>query len=158
MGCQQLDAVSWKNEKVIKVVNDWFIPVRISGDTQKDLFEKYLVTWTPTITLWDGDGREHYRFTGFLSPEELCARIILDGAKAELTLKNYDLAITCLTDVIKKYNITCAKPEAIFYLGVAQYLSTHNPKALREGLEKLRKEFPQNEWTLRAKPYEVIKL
>lgn len=143
---------------MVKVVTDWFIPVRISGDKQKDLFDKHLVTWTPTITIWDGEGREHYRFTGFLTPEDLCARIILDAAKAELTLKNYDLAIKCLNDVTEKYKGTCAVPEAIFYLGVAQYLSSHNPKTLREGLDKLRKEFPQSEWTLRAKPYELITL
>ena len=158
VGCQQLDAVSWKNEKVVKVVTDWFIPVRISGDKQGDLFGKHLVTWTPTITIWDSEGREHYRFTGFLTPEDLCARIILDGAKAELALKNYDLSIKCLNDVTEKYKGTCAVPEAIFYLGVAQYLSSHNPKPLREGLDRLKKEFPQSEWTLRAKPYELINL
>ncbi|WAC07458.1 MAG: hypothetical protein OS130_14730 [Thermodesulfobacteriota bacterium] len=141
-----------------KVVTDWFIPVRIPGDKQGDLFVKYLVTWTPTIVILDEEGREHYRFTGFLTPEDLCARIIMDGAKTELTLKNYDLALKRLTDVIEKYKGTCAVPEAIFYLGVAKYLSSHNPKPLREGLDRLRKEFPQSEWTLRAKPYELISL
>ena len=135
---------------------DWLIPLRINKEKQSDYFKKYLVAWTPTIAILDAEGREHYRFTGFLSPLELCARVILDGAKAELTLNNYDLAIKCFDDVIEKYAGTFAVPEAIFYLSVAKFLLGHNPKMLREGLERLRKEFPHSEWTLRAKPYELI--
>ena len=135
---------------------DWFVPVRIYRDRQGDLFQKYLVTWTPTIAIWDGEGKEHYRFTGFLSPEELRVRIILDGAKAEVTLSNYDLALKCLTDVVEKYSGTFAEPEAVFYLGVVKFMASHDPKGLKEGLEKLRKDFSNSEWTLRAKPYELI--
>jgi len=115
-----------------------------------------LVTWTPTIAILDTEGREHYRFTGFLSPVELCARIILDVAKTELNLKKFDLAIKCFNDVIENYKGTFSVPEAIFYLAVTDFLQSHNAKILREGLERLRKEFPDNEWTLRAKPYELI--
>jgi hypothetical protein len=122
------------------------------------MFQKNLVTWTPTIAVLDADGREHYRFTGFLSPAELCARIILDGAKVELTINNYALAVKCLNEVVENYQGTFAVPEAIFYLGVVNYLSTDDPKFLREGLDRLRKEFPDSEWTLKAKPYELIPL
>jgi hypothetical protein len=122
------------------------------------MFQKNLVSWTPTITVLDADGREHYRFTGFLSPEELCARIILDGAKIELTINNHELAVKCLNEVIENYQGTFAVPEAIFYLGVVNYISSDEPKFLREGLDRLRKEFPDSEWTLKAKPYELITL
>jgi len=122
------------------------------------MFQKNLVSWTPTIAVLDADGREHYRFTGFLSPEELCARIILDGAKIELTINNHELAVKCLNEVIENYQGTFAVPEAIFYLGVVNYISSDEPKFLREGLDRLRKEFPDSEWTLKAKPYELITL
>jgi len=94
------------------------------------------VVWTPTIDFLDMEGREHYRFTGFLSPFELCAKIILDGAKVELNRNNYDLAVKCLNDLIQEYQGTFAVPEAIFYLGVADFLSSHEPKFLREALEE----------------------
>jgi len=122
------------------------------------MFQKNLVSWTPTIAVLDGDGREHYRFTGFLLPAELCARIIVNGAKAEFTINNLELAAKCLKEVIENYQGTFAVPEAIFYLGVVNYLSTDEPKFLREGFDQLRKEFPNNEWTLKAKPYELIPL
>jgi hypothetical protein len=130
----------------------------MNKEKQEDMFQKNLVSWTPTIAVLDADGREHYRFTGFLSPAELCARIILDGAKVEITINNGELAVKCLNEVIENYQGTFAVPEAIFYLGVVKYMAGNEAKFLREGLDRLRKEFPDSEWTLKAKPYELITL
>jgi len=140
------------------MVTDWFVPVRISRLEQEALFQTYRVVWTPTVVMIGPDGQEHFRFTGFLPPEELCARLILEGAKTELNLKNYALAVKCLRDVVEKYHGTFAAAEAIFYQGVAAFVQNHDPKGLREGVDRLKKEFPQSEWTLRAKPYELINL
>ncbi|MBL0731383.1 MAG: hypothetical protein JJW03_00800 [Desulfosarcina sp.] len=115
-----------------------------------------MVSWTPTVVVLDAEGREHGRFSGFLSPQELCARMILDGAKTMMTLENFSLAIKCFGDIVEKYQGTFAVPEAIFYSAAAKYLSSHEPKVLKEGLLLLRKNFPDSEWTLRAKPYELI--
>jgi hypothetical protein len=57
----------------------------------------------PTPVILDTEGKGHYRFTGFLPPFEFCAAIILNGAKTELDLGNYDLAIKCCDEVIEKY-------------------------------------------------------
>jgi len=140
------------------VVQDWFVRVRINGETQKDRFKAYMVPWTPTIVILDAEGEEHYRFTGFLPPLEFNAAIILNGAKAELDLGNYKLAIKCCNEVIEKYKGSFAVPEAIFYLCVAEFLSTHDPKNLRAGYDRLAKEFPGSEWTVKADPYKQIPL
>jgi len=132
------------------------VPVRVNKEKQIDLFKKYTITWTPTIVILDGEGKEHFRFTGFLPPSELCAAIILEGAKTELDLHNYDLAIKCCNEVIGKYKGSVFVPEAIFYLSVAKYLSTHDAKNLRAGYDRLTKEFPGAEWTLKAAPYRLI--
>lgn len=104
----------------------------------------------------DAEGTEHYRFTGFLPPVEFCAAIILNGAKTELDSGNYDLAIKCCNEVIEKYRGTPAVPEAIFYISVAKYLSSHDPKNLRAGFDRLTSEFPGSEWTIKARPYKLI--
>jgi hypothetical protein len=135
-----------------------FIALRINKEKQLDEFKKHLVTWTPTIAILDNEGIEHFRFTGFLSAVELCARIILDGAKTRLDLGNYELALKYLNQVIDTYKESFAMPEAIFYFAVATYLSTHKRVVLREGLERLRREFPKSEWALKAKPFELIKV
>jgi hypothetical protein len=115
-----------------------------------------MVSWTPTIVILDTEGKQHYRSTGFLPPFEFCAAIILNGAKTELDLGNYDLAIKCFDEVIEKYPGAFAVPEAIFYVFVAKYLSTHDPKNLRAGFDRLTKEFPGAEWTIKATPYKLI--
>mgnify|MGYP003936786031 CR=1 FL=1 len=139
-------------------MEEGFVPLRINKDKQEAMFKDYLVTWTPTIALLDREGKEHYRFTGFLSPQELCARIILNGAKTEFDLDDHDRALAMANRVIDEYAGTFAVPEAVFYRCVVQYVSSDEAKFLREGLERLRKEFPDSEWTMRAKPYEQIDL
>jgi hypothetical protein len=104
------------------------------------------------------EGREHYRFTGFFTPPEMSARILLDGAKSALFLERYDIAKGHLDAVFADYQGTFAISEAIYYSGVLNTLSTHDPKSLRKSLNRLRKEFPMSEWTMRAKPYEAIAL
>jgi hypothetical protein len=122
------------------------------------MFKQHLVAWTPTIALVDMEGREHYRFTGFLTPSEMCARILLDGTKSALFLERFDMAKGHLDALFADYQGTFAMPEAIYYSGVLNYLTTHDVKSLRQGLERLRKEFPESEWTMKAKPYELIDL
>ena len=140
------------------MVSEWFVPVRINRVDQEELFKTYRVLWTPTIIIIGPDGQEHARFTGFLPPDELCARLILDGAKAELNLGNVELAEKCLGNVIEKFPNTFAVPEAVFYQGVAGFVQGHDPRGLRTGVDRLKEQFPQSEWTLRAKPYELIDL
>jgi len=69
---------------------------------------------------------------------------------------SYDLTIKCFNEIIENYKETFAIPEAIFYLGATRFFKNHDPKVLKEGLLKLRKEFPDSEWELMTKPYELI--
>jgi hypothetical protein len=120
------------------------------------MFKQYRIAWTPNIVILDMEGREHYRFTGFLPPAEMIARILLNGAKSELFLERFDIANGHLDIVLGAYRETFAMPEAVYYSGVLGYLTTHEAKPLRKGFERLQKEFPQSEWTMRARPYGLL--
>ena len=140
----------------MKVTDDSFIPLKINTQQQGAILKQYLVSWTPTLIILDAKGREHGRFSGFLPPQEFCARMLLEMAKALMALEEFSLATKHFKKILEKYKETFAAPEAIFYSSAAEYLSSHKPQVLKKGLLLLRKDFPDSEWTLRAKPYELI--
>ncbi len=89
--CQQLEAATWTDECVAKILNSQFIPLKINVVKQRPLFEEYRIRRTPTIAFLDIDRIEHRLFTGFLAPRELCAWILLDAAETAISLRRYDL-------------------------------------------------------------------
>lgn len=130
--------------------------LRINIQEQKEVFAQCHVAWTPTIAMLDAEGTEHYRFTGYLNPTEMSARITLEEGKTAFNLKNYDMAVLKTTTVVENYAGSFAVPEALFYQAVAKYHQTHEPSELRKGFDRLVEQYSEHEWTLRAKPYEGI--
>jgi tetratricopeptide (TPR) repeat protein len=104
----------------------------------------------------DLNGNEHHRFTGFLPPEDFIAQIILGKGKVEFDLDQFEQAIQCFLEVLARYPKTDAAPEAQYYLGVAKYKASHDPKQLKLGLEALQRDYPNSEWTKKAQPYALI--
>ena len=69
-----MGAVTYPNEGVAKFADLNFVPVQVET-SNKDLVEKYNVSWTPAILVLDSDGKEHYRSVGFLQPDVFIAKI-----------------------------------------------------------------------------------
>jgi len=120
------------------------------------MVKRYSIKWTPTIIVLDADGDEHHRFIGFLPPEDFIAQIILGKGKAEFDLDHFDQAIQCFQEVLNRYPKTGGAPEAQYYLGVARYKASRDPKELKLGLEVLQREYPSSEWTKKAQVYALI--
>ncbi len=120
------------------------------------MVKRYSIKWTPTIIILDADGDEHHRFIGFLPPEDFIAQIILGKGKAEFDLDDFDQAIQCFQEVLNRYPKTDGAAEAQYYLGVARYKASHDPKELKLGLEVLQREYPSSEWTKKAQVYALI--
>jgi tetratricopeptide (TPR) repeat protein len=120
------------------------------------LVKRYGVKWTPTIIILDLNGNEHHRFIGFLPPEDFAAQLILGKGKTEFDLDHFEEAMQCLQEVLVRYPKADAAPEAQYYLGVAKYKASHDPKELKLGLEVLQRDYPNSEWTKKAQPYSLI--
>ena len=58
--------------------------------------------------------------------------------------------------VIEEHPNAGVAPEAIFFLGVAEYKKTHEASALRRAYDTLSEKYPQSEWARRAQPYSAI--
>jgi outer membrane protein assembly factor BamD (BamD/ComL family) len=118
--------------------------------------KRYAVKWTPAIIILDSDGEEHHRFVGYLPPEDFMAQIVFGKGKVEIDLDRFEQAIQCLQEVLVRFPKSDAAPEAQYYLGVAKYKASHDPKELKSGLEILQRDYPNSEWAKKAQVYSLI--
>jgi hypothetical protein len=150
-----MGTVTYPNAGVAKFVDFNFVPVQVEI-SNKELKEKYNVSWTPTILVLDKDGKEHYRSVGFLQPDAFIATFELGKARYHLDLDQFAEARALLEGLIDRSPVPEVMPEAIFFHGVATYKHTHDPKMLRKAYDTLTAKYPQSEWAKRAEPYKLI--
>lgn len=150
-----MDAVTYPETAVVDFIQKNLIPLRIPFDTQP-IATNFNITWTPTLVTLDATGKEHYRTTGFLAPEELIPFLLLGIAKSFFDQEQFTTALSTLKTLLEDYPGNDASPEAIFLKGVALYKSTHDPQPLKEAYETLQAEYPTSEWTKRAYPYRLL--
>ena len=156
IGCQQLAAVTYPNSNVCFSVEKDFIPIQVDFNKNKALVKRFSVKWTPTIIIFDADGNEHLRFIGFLPPEDFIAQLILGKGKVEFDQDHFEQAMQCFQEILVRYPKADAAPEAQYLLGVTKYKASHDPKQLKLGLEALQRDYPNSEWTKKARPYALI--
>lgn len=63
--CKKLDAEVYTDEQVEKLLTEAFVCVKIDGDTEEQLVEKYEVQGYPTIIILDADGTRLKTIGGF---------------------------------------------------------------------------------------------
>jgi Thioredoxin-like domain len=150
-----MGTVTNPNPGVAKFVDLNFIPVQVEV-SNKELMEKYNISWTPTILVLDADCKEHYRSVGFLQRDVFIATFELGKVRYYLDREQFAEARAMLEELIARCSVPEVVPEATFFHGVATYKHTHDPKALRAAYDTLMAKYPQSEWAKRAKPYKLI--
>ncbi len=152
-----MGAVTYPTEGMGSFIDLNFLPVQVEVSNQS-LMEKYGVSWTPTILVLDADGKEHYRTVGYIPPEEFIPLFMVGKARWALDTGQLAEARAILEEMLGRCPHPRAAAEAIYFLGVAQYKMTHDPKPLRTAYEELKAKFPESEWFRRAEPYVQISL
>lgn len=149
------------SEKVVQdYVMEEFTPVKSECffDKRTEAMKQFEVSWTPTLLVLDATGREHHRVVGFVPTNDFLAHLKLGKGKVYFDRFRFADAIREFAAVIEQHPTAGVVPEAVFFLGVAEYWNTHDPKGLRRAYDNLVARFPQSEWARRAKPYEQIPL
>ncbi len=132
-----------------------FVPVQIET-SNKAMMEKFSVSWTPTLIVLDADGMEHYRAVGFFDHDDLVATFMTAKGRCALDTEQFPEARAMFEEVISCYPDKPAAAEALFFLGVARYKMSHDPKPLRETYDELSAKFPQSTWAKQAEHYRLI--
>lgn len=150
-----MGAVTYPDERVAKFLSLNFVPVQIETSNTA-MMQKFAVSWTPTLIVLDADGREHYRAVGFFTPDDMLATFLTAKGRWALDTDQLADARAIFEEAISCYADRDAAAEATFFLGVARYKLSHDPKPLREAYDLLNANFPHSLWTKQADHYRLI--
>jgi TolA-binding protein len=155
MGCQQMDAVTYPDPKVIQFFAEHLAPVRVLISS-KPLPQQFNVNWTPTLVTLDKEGAEHHRTVGFLPPEELIPSLMLGIAKSHFDHQQFETAQSEFTRMIEEYPGSDAAPEAVYFQGVCAYKVSGDLTNMAKAYRQLQAKYKGSEWTKRATVYQKL--
>ena len=132
------------------LIQENFVPVKIHVKENAAAFERFGAQWTPTIVIADPEGKERYRFEGYLPPEEFMAQLELGLAKVAFTKNDFARAEELYKDIVRRFPKSAAAPEALYWAGVSKYKASNDPAALKQTAEAFRSEYGDTQWAKKA--------
>jgi hypothetical protein len=140
----------YPNDRVADFINQNFVPIKIHIKENKDAFGRFGAQWTPTLIVLDPEGKERYRFEGFLPPDDFLAQLETGLARSAFEHGQFQQAERRYRDVAQKYPKSEAAPEALYWAGVSKYKATNDPAPLGQAARELKTQYPESSWTKKA--------
>jgi hypothetical protein len=144
----------WPDERVVRFVNENFLPARVHVKEDPDAFqrygEKYNAHWTPTILELDSHGDEQWRIEGFLPLEDFLAQLMLGRAHMDFKQGKWAEAEKRFREIVEKLPKADAAPEAQYWAGVSRYKASNNPAALKETAKAFTTRYADSSWAKKA--------
>jgi hypothetical protein len=144
----------YPDERVVRFVNERFIPVRIHVRQQADEWKRvggrYSVQWTPTILIVDPSGEERHRIEGFLPTDDFLAQLGLGWAHAAFGAGRFEDAEKRFRTVVERHPSGDAAPEALYWAGVSRYKATNDASALQETAKAFRERYQDSAWAKKS--------
>jgi thioredoxin-related protein len=81
MWCRKLDATTFRDPRIVKTLNERFIPLKIDADREIRLVQALGIESYPTIVLASPEGKVLGRQVGFAEPAEMAALLAKAPAK-----------------------------------------------------------------------------
>lgn len=79
--CRKMDATTWQDPEVIRVIGEDYVPVQIVDERAPLLAERFRDYGRPAVVIYDADGHELLRKRGYLKP--LWMRWLLQAVRQE---------------------------------------------------------------------------
>ncbi len=88
--CHVMDQTTYRDEQVAKILNSKFIAVKVDQDSRPDLSNRYREYGWPATIIFNSEGKELRKLSGYLEPEELVKILseVLDGKSAAKETKS----------------------------------------------------------------------
>ena len=129
--CKKLDRETYGDERVMRILHDGFVSVKVDTDEHPDIAKKYSVTGLPTILFLSPSGEEMRRITGFQPPDRFIQTINKSLSSSGTLLKLKEAAEKSPDDL----DAQRAYARALFGVGSSDEALTILKAALKEAPE-----------------------
>jgi hypothetical protein len=144
----------WPDERVVRFVNESFLPARVHVKDDAEEFkrygQKYNAQWTPTILLLDPDGEEQWRIEGFLPLDDFLGQLMLGRAQMDFKQSKWAEAEKRFREIVEKLPKSDAAPEAQYWAGVSKYKASNDPAALKATAKAFTTRYKDSSWAKKA--------
>lgn len=145
-GCKRLEAVTYPDQGVARLLDDHFVAARINTDERPDLAREFSVFWTPTLVTLHHHGHRLRETIGYLPPDEMFPELILTSGLYALRGARAAAAETLFRQVAEEHPAAAAAPEAMYWQGVAAYRRGHDKEDLWIVWRELIAAYPESIW------------
>jgi hypothetical protein len=140
----------YPDERVVRLIEESFLPVRIHVKENPKGFERFGAQWTPTVVLLDAEGVERHRFEGFLPVDEYLAQLTIGLGKLAFAHNAWGEAERRFQEAASEFPDSSAAPEALYWAGVSKYKATGDAAALKETASAFDTRYRDTAWAKRA--------
>lgn len=106
--CHVMDASTYQNDKVVALIEQKFVPMKVDHDARPDLAERYRDWGWPATIILTADGREIVKRAGYISPKNMAnlLQAVIDDPSPEGQSLSYPKYINTHTQLSKALKTT----------------------------------------------------
>lgn len=143
-GCKKLEATTYKDQKVIEEMNEWFVLLKLDLIKDREVRKMLGAYWTPAMYFLDQNGNSYYHFNGYLPADEFRAMMRLGIAETIMPRGKYDDVIKIIDKDIDDLVNTSFYPKLLVARETARYIRLKDNSQLKKTLKEIQKTHPQS--------------
>jgi thioredoxin-related protein len=143
-GCKKLVATTYKEQKLIDEMNEWFVLLKLDLIKDKEVRRSLGAYWTPAIYFLDSNGNSYYHFNGYLPANEFRAMLRLGIAETIMPRGKYNDIINIIDKDLDELTKTSFYPKLLAARETARYIKIKDNSQLRKTLKELQNSHSQS--------------
>jgi len=143
-GCKKLEATTYKDQKVIGEINEWFVLLKLDLIKDREVRKSLGAYWTPSIYFLDHNGSSYYHFNGYLPANEFRAMMRLGIAETIMPRGRYDDTIKIIEKDLDELAGTSFYPKLLVARETARYIMKKDNSQLKKILKEIQQKFPES--------------
>lgn len=100
--------------------------------------------------VFDPEGRERYRFSGYLPSDEFLAQLYMGLGKMHFVHKRWADAESWFRRIVDESPDSDAAPEALYWAGVCRYKASNDHHVLAGTAEQFTRRYQNTSWAKRS--------